>query len=220
MGVKTFVEKLIFTRPTIYRFKYFIIETVIWKWIFTTILGLQQNPLPSLLAVTNGRKVLLAGCGPGHVSTGPSVANAAEVVAFDLSLPFVESCRLNHPDWLVYCGDLLQLPHRDNEFDVVVIYSTLHHVPIDATDILVELCRVSAGKIVILEGVVPERGFLRHLLFLWYKIVDGGHRYYSQCELEQRFEKLGLCVEKKEFYSPIGHMMLVVLNTVGGNSGP
>jgi hypothetical protein len=93
------------------------------------------------------------------------------------------------------------------------MYSAFHHVPADALDVLAELNRVTDGRILIVEGVVPGRGLLRQALLAWYAIVDHGVHYYTRAELGAAFDRLGLDVERTGQHGPLGHMMLTVLKT-------
>ncbi len=206
------LDKAIFSSPAVYRLKCFVIETIIWKWLLSGIFRLEQRPVPDELTVCEGKHVILAACGLGDESTGPSIESASSVVAFDMSHAFVSICKDHHPDWFVYRGDVLNLPHDDNAFDQAIIYSSLHHISEDATQVVLELSRVSRDKITVLESVIPSSGLLRYALLLWYKIVDGGHYYYTRRELEERFSELNITIEDMKFYSPISHMMLVTLD--------
>jgi SAM-dependent methyltransferase len=210
-----FIERVLFGAPALYRAKRFLIEVLLWRWILAGVFRLPANPLPNLASVFAGRRVLLAACGPGDVLTGPPITGAATVVAFDLSKAFVAACARCRPDWKVYAGDLLRIPHRDGSFDVAVLYSTLHHIPADAASVLRELGRVTAGCVVLVEGVVPASGLLRSALLLWYRLVDGGCHYYTRAELDESFARLGLPVESDGLYGPIRHMRLAVLRTRG-----
>jgi ubiquinone/menaquinone biosynthesis C-methylase UbiE len=211
--MRAFAEELFFHNPAFYKAKRFVIETVIWKWVLSGVLRLQPHPLPDMTSLFEGKRVLLAACGPGDVSTGPSPDLAKEVVAFDISQEFVDACKRNHPTWTVFKGDIAKVPYTDGEFDLALIYSSLHHIPIHAEVVLKELARVTRGEIMILEGIVPERGPLRRALLAWYKVVDGGVHYYTRDELESVFAKLGLGVERLTQHGPIQHMMLSVLRT-------
>jgi ubiquinone/menaquinone biosynthesis C-methylase UbiE len=135
-------EKVVFENPLFYRAKCFVIETVIWKWILSGAFGLEPNEMPDVSDILRGKRILIAACGPGDVSTGPSVDAAGEVVAFDVSPQFVEACRKNRPNWEVFVGDIANIPFPDGSFDVAVIYSSLHHIPIHAETVLAELSRV------------------------------------------------------------------------------
>jgi SAM-dependent methyltransferase len=161
--------------------------------------------------------VLVAACGPGDA--GPPVAGAERVAAFDVSRRFARACRLRHPGWHVTRADLLRIPHADRAFDVSVLYSTLHHFPPGARAALAELARVTRGRIVILEGVVPERGWLRAALLLWYRLVDGGHHYYTTDELLGAIRGLGLHVASSRRCGPIGHLWLAELVREGDSDG-
>ena len=121
--------------------------------------------------------------------------------------------------WKVCVADVLKLPFSDGEFDISVIYSSLHHIPSSAELVLAELARVAHGHVVLLEGVVPERGLLRHLLLLWYAIMDGGVHYYTRKEISDIAGRLGLEVERLTEHGPIGHMMFCVLGACGPATG-
>jgi SAM-dependent methyltransferase len=211
MAAKAWIERVLFGHPQLYRLKRFLIEDVIWGFLLGGLLRLEPHPLPDLSERFAGRRVLVAACGPGDESTGPSVEAAAGVTAFDLSQNFARDRATRDADWQVYRGDVLRLPHRDDEFDVSVIYSSLHHIPAPAGDVLGELARVSRGSVVLLEGVVPPRGLLRRALLLWYRLVDGGHRYYTLEELRQVAASLGLEIAASWRCSPIRHMWLAEL---------
>ncbi len=210
-GERSAAERLLFDRPLLYRAKRFLIERVIWDFLLTGIFRLEPRPMPAALSGLAGQRVLLAACGPGTATTGPAVDEAASVVAFDLSPHFAASCAAHRPDWQVYCGDLLHLPHGPGAFDAAVLYSSLHHVPADARQVLGELSRVAGGRVFVLEGVVPERGLLRRLLLLWYRLVDGGHHYYTLTELRGALEATGLRVAREDLHGPIQHMWLAEL---------
>jgi SAM-dependent methyltransferase len=209
------IETLLFGRPALYRAKRFLIEVVLWRVVLAGIFRLKPNAMPDMTATFAGRRVLLAACGPGNASTGPLISRAAGVTAFDISPQFAVTCARSQPDWKVYCGDLLHLPHRNRAFDVSVLYSALHHLPMNAAEVLSELARTTDGQIVLVESVVPKEGLLRAALLLWYRLVDGGYHYYTLEELEGIFQRLGLAVQSKGLYSPIRHMLLAVLDCRG-----
>lgn len=202
---------MLFANPALYKLKCFIIETVIWKWILCGAFHLKPRPLTDTEELFRGLRVLMAACGPGDVSTGPSVDTAAEVLAFDVSPTFAKTCHQNRPTWNVSVADVLKLPFPDDEFDISVIYSSLHHIPNSAELVLAELARVTRSRIVFLEGVVPEKGLLRSMLLFWYAIMDGGVHYYTREEILDIAGKLGLEVERATQHGPIGHMMFGVL---------
>ncbi|MDJ0788509.1 MAG: methyltransferase domain-containing protein [Myxococcota bacterium] len=209
---RNLAERVLFDRPLLYRIKRFVIERVIWDFVLSGIFRMDPRPIPERVPDLGGKRVLLAASGPGDATTGPAIDAAAEITAFDLSPHFARACAANHPDWRVYCGNLLSLPHADDAFDVAVLYSSLHHVPVAAERVLLELSRVSAERVVIVEGVVPERGFLRTALLVWYRLVDGGHHYYSQRELHAAAESIGWRVAREDLHGPIRHMWFATLS--------
>lgn len=215
MSKQSVVEKLLFEHPLLYRLKRFIIEDIIWQVILCGIFRLKRNPLSDVSSKFSGRSVLVAACGPGDVTTGPRIVGAAQVTAFDLSRRFVESCAKKRKEWNVYCGDLCNIAHPDNTFDISVIYQSLHHIPVDAKNIFGELTRVTSDQIIVVESMVPSKGILRPLLLLWFKITDGGCHYYTLEELEKAVKHLGLRVKSSNLCSPIKHVWLGVIDCRG-----
>jgi len=112
----------------------------------------------------------------------------------------------------IYCGDVCNMPHRDNEFDISVIYVSLHHIPVDVQKILGEMARVTRRQIIITECLLPARGLLRWMLRIWYRITGGGYHYYTFDELNDVFSALGIQVRSSYTFSPINHMWLGVLD--------
>jgi len=210
---QAFMERLLFGSPLMYRIKRFIIEEVIWKWILSGLFRLAPNPMPDVTHVIEGKRVLLAACGPGNVTTGPACDTAGEIVAFDISKDFASAAKTHHPEWKTFCGDIVAIPIFDNAFDLAVICSALHHIPAHASRVLTELARVTDGRVLIVEGTLPERGLLRRALRVWWAIVDGGVHYYTRTELLSVFDELGMEVEIAGQHGPIRHMMLTVLKT-------
>lgn len=215
MARQNWIERFLFARPSLYGVKRFLIEEVLWRGLLSGVLRMRLNPMPAGEALFRARNVLVAACGPGNPLTGPPIEGCARVTAFDRSPEFAIRCALLRPDWEVYCGDLQSIPHSDDRFEVSVLYSTLHHLPFDATVALRELARVTRERIVLVEGIVPSRGLLRAALLSWYRLVDGGHHYYTLSELEGVFEELELRVESMNLHGPIQHMLLAVLNCRG-----
>ncbi len=205
------LEQLLFGHPQFYRLKFLLVERLIWGRLLGGVCGMKARPFPDLARFYSGKRVLLAACGPGNVTTGPALDAAADVVAFDLSAEFARACRENHPDWEVFEGDIAAIPYPAGAFDVVALYSALHHIALPAEQVLRELARVSRGHVVVVEGVVPPRGALRASLLAWYALVDGGVRYYTRGELERAFACAGLRAESVSVHGPIEHMLLAVL---------
>ncbi|MFQ5699044.1 MAG: class I SAM-dependent methyltransferase [Myxococcota bacterium] len=215
MARPSWIERFLFARPSLYGVKRFLIEDVLWRGLLSGVFRMRAHPMPDGAALFRARDVLVAACGPGSPLTGPPVEGCARVTAFDRSPEFAARCARRRPDWQVYCGDLQSIPHADDRFEVSVLYSTLHHLPFDAGLALRELARVTRERIVVVEGVVPPRGLLRAALLSWYRLVDGGHHYYTLPELEGVCRELQLPIESQGLHSPIRHMWLAVLDCRG-----
>jgi SAM-dependent methyltransferase len=202
------MTEILFRYPLLYWFKHFLIEKVIWRYL---LFWLPPNPMADISDLIRSKRILLAACGPGTVSTGPPIDAASHIFAFDISQESVFSCKHNHPHWHICCGDALYIPFQSEAFDVAVLYSALHHIPGEGSAVLAELKRVSNKFIIIVEGVIPERGWLRQALLTWYAAVDGGTHYYTRAELNACFRELGLRTELADQHGPIHHMLLAVL---------
>lgn len=204
-------DKIIFGSSLVYQIKDFFINTLIGRYILGGIFGLKQNPFPDISGLVKNKKVLVVACGPGNVNSGPSFADASEIIAFDFSKNFVLACKKNCPDWKVFQGNVQHIPTAGNTFDITLIFSALHHIPVNAKEILAEMARVTREGIIIVEGIVPKQGFVKKLMLLWYAVIDGGVYYYSREELEDIFQNLNLQVKNLSLHGPIRHMMYCFL---------
>jgi 2-polyprenyl-3-methyl-5-hydroxy-6-metoxy-1,4-benzoquinol methylase len=89
-----------------------------------------------------GRRVLDAACGEGYGTAMLAAAGAAGVVGLDVDEPTVAHARQRYGlDMRV--GDVAALPFGDGEFDLVVSFETIEHVP-DPEAALSEFARVLA----------------------------------------------------------------------------
>jgi SAM-dependent methyltransferase len=77
----------------------------------------------------SGRRVLDAACGEAYGSRILAEAGAAEVVGVDLDERVIAAARAARPDISFEVADLRQLPFGDAEFDLIVSFETIEHVP-------------------------------------------------------------------------------------------
>lgn len=154
---------------------------------FDRILGLASPP--------SGARFLDAGCGPGFHAMRLA-RRGYEVTAVDFSTAVLDYARANAErsglaDRItIQEEDLLSLSFADREFDYVLCWGVLTHIPsVDAA--IAELCRVTApGGILIVEEANTrslEGNALRLLGKLrrgdrYSKVTDAGVEYWKQTE--------------------------------------
>lgn len=89
-----------------------------------------------------GRRVLDAACGMAYGTAILAGAGASEAVGIDQDEGVVEQVRAAaKPGTRFDVGDLRQLPYEDGEFDLVVCFEAIEHVP-EPEKVLDELARV------------------------------------------------------------------------------
>jgi SAM-dependent methyltransferase len=124
------------------------------------------------LASVQGKRVLEAGCGAGRF-TELLLAAGAQVFACDLSDAVeanYENCK-QFPDYFICQADLLQLPVRPEQFDIVVCLGVIQHTP-NPEETIATLCSyVKPNGLLVLdhyrygfEDLTPNRRVLRSFL--------------------------------------------------------
>lgn len=128
------------------------------------------------LEARRGERILdlCAGTGDQALALAPS---GARVVASDFCLPMLVQARpklrrVAAPAPLPMAGDALALPYADGAFDGATVSFGLRNVA-DLDRALGELARVTrpAGRLVVLEFMVPVRQPLRSLYLLYFRHV-------------------------------------------------
>ena len=90
----------------------------------------------------SGRKVLDAACGMGYGTAMLAAAGASEAVGVDLDAEVIAKVRAAAPAGTRFeVVDVRELPFADDEFDYVVYFETIEHVP-DTDKVFDELARV------------------------------------------------------------------------------
>jgi SAM-dependent methyltransferase len=114
--------------------------------------------------LTNVRRVLDVGCGPG---TNAHYFAGAEYLGIDLNPRYVDYARRRHArEFLVADATNFELPAGER-FDFVLVNSFLHHIPAaDVRRLLAHLSSVLTedGHVHIMELVLPERRSIARLL--------------------------------------------------------
>ena len=83
-------------------------------------------------SVFKGKRCLDAGCVGGRASVLMALAEAKEVVSYDLSEQNIETTTrnaslFNLSNIRTHCGSLLEIPFEDQTFDIVWCNGVLHH---------------------------------------------------------------------------------------------
>ena len=81
-----------------------------------------------LAAVSKGRKILDAGCGPG-VDSKYMVEKGFEVIGLDLSSQMIQLARKKSPGTKFLLADLREIDFEDGSFDGLLASYSLIHVP-------------------------------------------------------------------------------------------
>jgi SAM-dependent methyltransferase len=90
----------------------------------------------------DGRRVLDAACGTGYGTAILAAAGGSEVVGVDLDEQVIDAARATAPPATRFEGaDLRDLPFGEDEFDLVVCFEAIEHVP-DPETVLDQLYRV------------------------------------------------------------------------------
>ncbi len=127
-------------------------RTKAWRKVATKII----NP-------KSGMKILDIAAGTGS-SSRPLKDAGAEVIPLDFSKGMIEAGKKRNPDLPFTQGDALNLPFKENEFDVTTISFGLRNTN-DISKALSEALRVtkSGGRMVVVEFSHPTNKFFRNI---------------------------------------------------------
>ena len=145
-------EKLMVSPIKKLMFKFF--EFKIFKWL-----------LKLLNIDIKGKIMLEAGCGAGYsIEIISNFYSPMEYFAFDLSDKMVKkTCgqiKKNKLPVKVFQGDITEIPFKSNKFDVVLIFTVLHHVP-NWREALKEIYRVLKPNGIFLINEINQRSLDR-----------------------------------------------------------
>jgi demethylmenaquinone methyltransferase/2-methoxy-6-polyprenyl-1,4-benzoquinol methylase len=135
--------------------------------------------------VRPGDRVLDACCGTGDLAVAAHAAGAGSVVGLDFSEEMLTRARRKAPELAFMQGDVLDLPFKEETFDVAVVGFGIRNVAnLEAG--LRELRRVlrPGGRLGILEITTP-RGILAPFYRVWFdtvvpflgRVLPGGEAY-------------------------------------------
>jgi SAM-dependent methyltransferase len=127
--------------------------------------------LGGTLEIVRGKSVLEAGCGAGRF-TEVLLSAGAQVFACDLSEAVeanYENCK-EYPDYFVCQADILRLPVRPEQFDIVVCIGVIQHTPSSEETIALLCSHVKPGGLLVIDHytygypITPSRRLLRSFL--------------------------------------------------------
>jgi ubiquinone/menaquinone biosynthesis C-methylase UbiE len=137
--------------------------------------------------ITVNSSLLNVGCGSDiealHLEYSPKLLKF--LAATDISAPFIaaakKSCNLNNAEFCI--SSAMNLPYKDNTFDVVMIPFVLHHLPYSIPAAISEALRVTSNYVIIFDHIKSEKFTLwRYIQTLYWKIMDGGFQYLTASE--------------------------------------
>jgi len=101
------------------------------------------------LDYASGKIVLDAACGSGY-GTYMLSTKAESVTGIDISIKAIEYCKSNYPQGNAEfkVADILNLPFKDNSFDLVVAFEIFEHLE-SPREMLIELKRITRRKIML-----------------------------------------------------------------------
>lgn len=122
-----------------------------------------RKVVTAVIAPGPGQEILDIAAGTGS-SSRPLADAGASVIPLDFSAGMLDAGRKRHPDLAFTQGDALNLPFKDNRFDVTTISFGLRNTQ-NAKAALAEALRVtkSGGRIVVCEFSQPTNAIFRHI---------------------------------------------------------
>jgi ubiquinone/menaquinone biosynthesis C-methylase UbiE len=166
--------------------------------------GFEAERLLRLVAPNGTERALDVACGPGTLSRifGPHVR---WIGGIDLTPAMLERARketasLNLQNFEAIRGNVLQMPFRDESFDLVVTSYSIHHIP-DATATIREIARIlkRGGKFGLLDMIVSEDPAVAKACNDLEIARDPSHtRALSAGEFENLFSAAGLRITAHE----------------------
>ncbi|MTE14338.1 class I SAM-dependent methyltransferase [Nocardia aurantiaca] len=163
------------------------------------------------LNVGPAARVIDVGCGAGRHSF-EAYRRGADIVAFDRNAADLADVEVmfhamaeagEAPEYAkaeTVCGDALELPYGDGEFDVVIASEILEHIPLDEQAIaeLVRVLKPGGALAVTVPRWLPER--ICWALSDEYHANEGGHvRIYRADELLDKITARGVRYTHQEF---------------------
>lgn len=158
--------------------------------------------LPGILSLAKDKKVLDIGCGGGQFSTYIS----GYYVGFDSQESYIRYACRNYPHRKFLVMDARNTGFRNQEFDMVMVFSLMHHLPNeDLKQVLGEIDRVARKDVVFLD-LIPQSDLLSKF---FYSLYSGKHLRPLEGQLDMLRERFEV-VEYSTFSSGVNLHSLIL----------
>ncbi|MFA5031408.1 MAG: class I SAM-dependent methyltransferase [bacterium] len=145
---------------------------------------IDKEKINAILKFVTGDKILDIGCGKGQYA---SYLNSLGKTAYgaDFVKDFLPSGQRKF-----ICGNIMQIPFRENSFDTSILFDVLEHT--DDEKALTEAARVTKNRIIVTVPMDCNNWF-REFYLIYAHYIDKTHlRYYTEEKINKLFEKCGL----------------------------
>ena len=186
-------------RPEIYSREYYqrIAELEDRHWWHLGMREVASALIRSHPGHTQHWRVLDAGCGTGGgITWAQNILGSKTVMGIDISRDALDLCRRRQSCRLLSQASIVQLPFRNESFDLVLCHDVLQHLPTDGLDksALAEMHRVLRPG-----GLLLARANSR--LGMWQEETapDTDFQRYTLQEIASRFEAAGFVVRRATY---------------------
>ena len=168
---------------------------------------IEARRLRQMSSLPQHKRILEIGCGNG---TGTKLIKKYfvpnEISAIDLDPRMISIAKRKIKDTTISfkVGSATKLPYRNNQFDAVIEFGIIHHIP-NWRDCLKELKRVvKPGGELILEDLSTDT-WETFLGKFYKKVLDHPYKQmYAQQEFVEYLKKLGFQIKHQEKHNPLG----------------
>lgn len=169
-----------------------------WKHFFAPV----HEAFDRDLGEVRGAAVLDVGCGTGDMLRRLASRGAARAVGLDSSGGMIEAARVlceSLGGIELHQGSAVELPFRDEEFDLVTSCIAFHHFP-DPARSIAEMARVlrPGGRLYICD--MSGEGLRGKLMLAYGRASAKDNRYYDRGELSRLLSGSGLEPRETRFY--------------------
>ncbi|PIN99970.1 hypothetical protein COT72_04000 [archaeon CG10_big_fil_rev_8_21_14_0_10_43_11] len=199
------LQERIFDTPSLYRMKIVLLSRVgkYAKRYFKKTWDVQD-----IVLRFNVRSIVDLGCGRGDLQTNLGL-DVEKFYGIDPSFEMVKHASNLTKSFVV--GRAENAPFRDNSFDLSVLSSVVHHIPIGKVVYAIEESLRVSSYTLILDNINSNKGFVRLIKNIWWKCLDGGTKYRTLTEWHELYEQSGAKVLYENYSKPFRHFYIAVI---------